>query len=151
MNSLIVYPLIILFIVGGFSQLYNFTNVDLSYEGSLTDIESGGNQTLDETEQELRQEMKDAVFNVNMVTGFIVLIISIVVVGVLAGLRVLGSGLSEYSVKLIYNSTTYYGLWGIFSVLGFTLFSNIPYSFGLFFWFGLTLVYSLGFFETLHK
>ena len=148
MNSLIVYPLLILFIVSGFSQLYYYSNTDLAYSGSISDIASGGNQTLTGEEQEITQEMEDAIFDINMVSGMVSLIIGLVAVGVLAGVQVLGSGLSEYSVKLIHKSVTYYGLWGVFSALSFTLFSGIP-TFGLFIWLGLTLVYSLGFFQTL--
>ena len=148
MNNLVVYPLLILFIVSGFSQLYYFSNTDLTYSGSLSDIASGGNQTLTGEEQEISQEISDAVFDINMTTGIIALIIGLVAIGVVAGIRVLGSGLSEYSIKLIHKSATYYGLWGVFSALSFTLFSGIP-TFGLFIWLGLTLVYSLGFFQTL--
>ena len=148
MNSLIVYPLLILFIVSGFSQLYYYSNTNLGYSGSLSDIASGGNQTLTGEEQEISQEISDAVFDINMTTGIVALIIGLVAIGVIAGIRVLGSGLSEYSVKLIHKSATYYGLWGVFSALSFGLFSGIP-TFGLFIWLGLTLVYSLGFFSTL--
>lgn len=148
MNSLIVYPLLILFIVSGFSQLYYYSNTDLAYNGTLSDIASGGNQTLTGEEQEISQEIGDIVFNINMITGIVALIIGLVALGVIAGIRILGSGLSEYSVKLIHKSATYYGLWGIFSALSFTAFSGIP-TFGLFLWLGLTLIYSLGFFQTL--
>lgn len=153
MNELIVYPLILLIILGAFCQLFYATQteveIDYSYEGTLEDIQASGNQTLGETEQELQQESTDAVFDINMTTGIIALIIGLVVVGVLAGIRVLGSGLSEFSVKLIYNSTVYYGLWGIFSALSFPVFLTIP-TFGLLLWLSLTLLYSLGFFQTTH-
>lgn len=148
MNSLIVYSLLIIFVIAGFSQLYYYTEIDLAYEGTLTDIASGGNQSANEEETEVRQEISDAVFNIDMITGIIALIIGLVAIGVIAGIRFLGSGLSEYSVKLIHKSATYYGLWGVFSALSFRAFSGIPY-FGLFFWLGLTLVYSLGFFQTM--
>ena len=148
MNNLIVYPLLLIFIIAGFNQLYYYSEVNLSHEGTLTDIASGGNQTANEAETEIRQEMGDAVFDINMTSGLIALIIGLVAVGVVAGVQFLGSGLDTYSVKLIHKSTTYFGLWGIFSALSFTVFSSIPF-FGLFIWLGLTLVYTLGFFQTL--
>jgi hypothetical protein len=85
-----------------------------------------------------------------MTTGLIALIIVLVVVGVVAGIRVLGSGLSSYSVMLIHKSTVYYGLWGVFSAFSFGLFLGIPI-FGVLIWFALTLVYSIGFFSTLNS
>jgi hypothetical protein len=84
-----------------------------------------------------------------MTTGLIILIIVFVTVGVLAGIRILGSGLSSYSVQLIHKATVYYGLWSIFSAFSITSFTIIPI-FGLFIWFGLTLIYTIGFFQTLN-
>jgi len=148
MNTLIVYPLLILFVLAGFNQIYYYSEIDLSYNETISDIISGGNQTVTGSEEEIQQEIGDAVFNINMVTGIIALIIGLVAVGVVAGIRILGSGFSDYAVKLIHKSATYYGLWGVFSALSITTFLGIPY-FGLFFWLGLTLLYSLGFFQTL--
>lgn len=155
MNQLIVYPLLILMVLGAFCQLFYATNpqnVDFTYSGTLEGQASQGNQTINEEQSQYTGEAQDAVFDVNMTTGIIALIIGLVVVGVVAGIRILGSGISEHSVKLIYNSTTYYGLWGIFSALAFPVFLEVQSGtgFGLFLWLGLTLVYSLGFFETLH-
>jgi hypothetical protein len=148
MNSLIIYPLLLLLLMAGINQLYVLSSSDLSYSNTLSGIAQEGNQTLNSEESQLKQEAADAAFNVNMTAGFIALIIGLVAVGVVAGIRVLGSGLSEYSVQLIHKATTYYGLWGVFSALGFTGFNTIPY-FGLFLWFGMTLIYSLGFFQSL--
>ena len=147
-NDLIVYPLLLLLIVAGFSQLVLLSDFDLSYSGTLEEISAEGNQTLNEEESKYIKETSSAVFDINMTTGIIALIIGLVAVGVIAGIRILGSGLSEYSVKLIHKSTVYYGLWGIFSAFSFVAFESIPF-FGLFIWLGLTLIYSLGFFKTL--
>lgn len=148
MNGLIVYPLFILLLIAGVNQLYVLGSSDLSYSNTLAGIAQEGGQTLNEEESQLKQEAADAVFNVNMIAGFIALIIGLVAVGVVAGVHVLSSGLSEYSVQLIHKATTYYGLWGVFSALAFIGFASIPY-FGGFFWLGLTLAYSLGFFQSL--
>ena len=148
MNGLIVYPLFILLLIAGVNQLYVLSSSDLSYSNTLAGIAQEGTQSINDTSSELRQEAADAVFNVNMTAGFIALIIGLVAVGVVAGIRVLGSGLSEYSVQLIHKAAVYYGIFGVLSALSFTALFNIPY-FGGFFWFGLTLAYSLGFFQSL--
>lgn len=148
MNGLIVYPLFILLLIAGVNQLYVLSSSDLSYSNTLSGIAQQGNQTLNSDESQLKQEAADAAFSINMTAGFIALIIGLVAVGVVAGIRVLGSGLSEYSVQLIHKATVYYGLWGVFSALGFTGLTSLPL-FGGLFWFGMTLAYSLGFFQSL--
>lgn len=154
MNKLIVFPLILLMLLGAFCQLFYATNpqgIDFTYSNTLEGQASQGNQTINEEQSEYTGEATDAVFDINMTTGIIALIIGLVVVGVVAGIRILGSGLSEHSVKLIYNSTTYYGLWGVFSALSFPLFLAIDFlQAGLFAWLILTLIYSLGFFQTMN-
>ncbi len=148
MNGLIVYPLLLLLLIAGVNQLYVLSSSDLSYNNTLSGIAQEGNQTLNEEESQLRQEAADAAFTVNMTAGFIALIIGLVAVGVVAGIHVLGSGLDTYSVQLIHKATVYYGLWGVFSALALTGLITIPF-FGAFFWLGITLVYSLGFFQSL--
>lgn len=150
MNKLVFYPLIMLVFVAGFFQLYTFSNLDLSHNDSRIIDSYGSTITENGTSSSVETESVTAVFNINMVSGVIALIIGLVAIGVVAGIRVLGSGLSEHSVKLIYNSSVYYGMWGIFSALAFPVFTEIPLM-GLFFWLGLTLVYTLGFFETTHN
>lgn len=151
-NDYITYPLLILVIIAGFTQLLvntNSTGIDLSYNGSINVDSQTGNLTENENTTTIQTQEQNAVFDINMITGLIALIISLIVVGVIAGIRVLGSGLSEKSVTLIYNSTVYYGLWGIFSALSFQAFNSIPIV-GLFTWLIMTLIYSLGFFKTTH-
>lgn len=150
MNGLILYPLLIIFLLGAFCQLLNISAIDMSYNGTLASMNTTGNQTLNGTTQELSQQQQSSSFAVDMTTGLIALIIGLVAVGVVAGIRVLGSGLSEFSVNLIYKAVVYYGLWGMFSALAIDGFISIPF-FGAFFWLGLTLVYSLGFFQSIGK
>ena len=148
MNKFISYPLLVLFIITGFSQVYTYSTLQVVYENETTIVFSG-NQTVDGVPSQYQTDTTQAVFDINATAGLIVLIVGLVAIGVIAGIRILGSGLSEHSVKLIYNATTYYGLWGIFSALSFVAFSSM-WLMGLFLWLGLTIVYSLGFFETTH-
>lgn len=151
MNKMLIYPLIILFILAIFSQVYAFsqntvTTIDLSYNSSTTIDSQTGQLIQNKTLTEISTSSTNAIFDINMTGGFIALIVTLIVVGVLAGIQVLGSGLSDSSVKLIYSSTVWFGLWGVFSGLTFVLFVSLQIA-GLIMWFGLTLIYALGFFD----
>lgn len=145
MNNYIVYPLIILLIVGVFNQLYYYSSVDVSSSGISQSQELTGNQSLSGEESELELEQGSLSLDFNMTIGLIVITIGAIALG-LIGLNVLGSGLSPFSVKIIWNGIVYYGLWTVFSVLGFNAITSLPI-FGLFVWFILTLVYTLGVFN----
>lgn len=147
MNKLIIYPLLIIFLCGAFNQLLVYGNIDFTTTNTLNIDSQTGTIINNGTSSTISTDSNSAIFNIDMITGLIALIIGLVSVSVIAGIRILDSGLSEHSVKLIYNATVYYGLWGVFSSLSFTLFLLIPI-FGALIWLGLTLIYSLGFFET---
>jgi hypothetical protein len=135
--------------LGAFNMvLASRTSIDYASVQSYV-YTSEGNQTLNGTPSFLQQQDSGIIFSLSMVTGIVILITAFVIVGVLAGIRVLGSGLSNYSVQLIHKSAVYYGLWAIFSAISFPVFAIIPL-FGIFIWFILTLIYSLGFFQTLN-
>lgn len=151
MNKMIMYPLILLLFLGVFYQLINFSQADFSYNETLTVQGINASQFINGTETAFVSDIDSGVFDINMVSGFLVLIIGLVVVGVVAGIRILGSGLSEYSVDLIHKSVVYYGIWGVLSAVAYGVFLTFPYNFGVLLWFGLTFVYTLGFFHTLHR
>lgn len=148
MNKLILYPLIILMFVGAYYQLIN----SQSYVGfsmtSSASYSASGEQILGETTNVLTQEATYQIYGINVMTGFVIFITVFVIIGVLAGIKVLGSGLSTYSVMLIHKSAVYWGLWTIFSSFSLASFLSIPL-FGAFMWFLLTLLYAVGFFQTL--
>ena len=78
------------------------------------------------------------------VVGLFAVAISAIVVGVIGGIDVVGSGLSEHSVKLLSNSVLYFGLWGIFSSIAIPLILEIPMYFGVIIYTILTLMYVVG-------
>jgi len=151
MNNLILYPLVLLLFLSVFYQLIYFESADLTYNETLTVQGVNASQYINGTETEFVSDIDSGFFDINMVTGFLVLVLGLVVVGVVAGIRILGSGLSEYSVNLIHKSVVYYGIWGVLSAIGYGVFLTFPYGFGVILWFGLTFVYTLGFFQTLEK
>lgn len=142
-NDFIFYPLFILIIVSVFTQFY--------YNGSAVfgsdAIQSQtliGNQTLTGEESELELEQGSLDLGFDMTIGLVGIIIGAIALG-LIGLNVLGSGLDTFSVKIIWNGITFYGLWAIFSVMSYNSIVSIPV-FGVIFWFLMTFIYSLGVF-----
>ena len=67
---------------------------------------------------------------------------------VFAGFSFLGVGLNAVSVLAIFKATAYMGLWSVVSVLGSCLLLAIPI-FGVLLFLFLTLVYSIGVFQSI--
>jgi len=143
MNKFIYYPLFILFLITIFTQLINIGNTSFGYEGSQEQGISG-TQTLNETENTLEVAGGSLSLDYNLTVGIVAIIVSAIVLG-LIGINVLGSGLPDFSVKIIWNGIIFYGLWAIFSVTGYNFFASIPVI-GVVLWVALTLVYGLGVF-----
>lgn len=132
-------------VVGGFYQLIAITTIDFTSD-EVQNQTLTQNQTLNAEESQLEVSGGSIDFSFNMTIGLITIMVSSIVAG-LIGIKVLGSGLDPQAVKIIWNGLIYYGLWAIFSVLGYTAFILIPFGFGLFGWFLLTAIYSLGVWE----
>lgn len=134
-------------VIGSFNYAYEISNtsIDLTEESGFSFSQAIiGNQTLNETSQELELETASLELDFTMVTGLVAIIVGAIALG-LIGLNVLGSGLPDSSVKIIWNGIVFYGLWSIFSVLGYTALVSIPL-FGVMLWFFLTFFYTLGVF-----
>jgi len=144
MKSFIFYHLIILLTISLFTQFYYYDTATFSSDETQTQ-NLAANQTLNGTSQELELEQGSLDLGFNMTYGLVTVIVSAIALG-LIGLNVLGSGLSDFSVKIIWNGIVFYGLWLIFSVLSYSSIVSIP-TFGIIFWFLLTFVYTLGIFN----
>lgn len=143
--KLILIPLFFIILIAISVQMINFQDLDYST--------TSGNSNLGIDKEQINDlGVNNATFNLTLMGGFITLFTVIIAIGVLSGLNISVFGstvqISERSQKLLYNSTFYGGIWGIFSVLattginGLGLFS-IPV-FGAFFYIILTLIYVLG-------
>lgn len=84
---------------GSFSSI----NVDQTYNANVNGTTSG-------------YFVSDAGFSIDAYTGAITWLIVIAAIGVAAGIGILGSGLSEVSVNLLYKSIFYGVVWGILSI-----------------------------------
>ena len=142
-NDFIFYPLLILIVVSLFTQLYYYDSATFNSD-EIQEQNLIGNQTLTGEESELELEQGNLSLGFDMTVGMVSIIISAVALG-LIGLNILGSGLDPQAVKIIWNGIVFYGLWAIFSVMGYNSIVSIP-TFGVLFWFMMTFIYSLGVF-----
>lgn len=85
---------------------------------------------------------------IDAVTGALAVIIALIAISVVVGIQVLGSGISEQSVKAIITITGYISIWGIFSVLSINLINTIQI-FGYIIYLVLTIMYTIGVMEKL--
>ena len=82
-------------------------------------------------------------FSLNEAFQVLGLVVGIIALGVVVGLRVLGSGISDESVSAVIKGSAYMSVWAVFSVLAFPLMSSILV-FGTILYFFLTVLYCLG-------
>jgi len=83
------------------------------------------------------------IFNINSLTGAIAIIIIVGLLCTILGIRILGSGISETSVRFLTTCVFYTGIWSLFSVLSYELIINIKV-FGLLLYITLTIIFVLG-------
>lgn len=85
-------------------------------------------------------------FSLNESDGFLVIIVAILAVGVISGITILGSGISEYSQSILFQSFGYLGVWAVLSVPIHEVIGDMPYFF-LPIWIGLTALLCIGIFQ----
>lgn len=137
-QGLIIMPLIILFFVATFSQLYIYSpklfNEDDPYDVGF------------EAQEDYLEE-RNYQIQMNATMGLLAFVIGLSAVGVGVGVQIFGSGLSDTSVKIMYYSTVYFAIWGVFSALSYVSITSIPV-FGSLCWLVLTLIYAIGVFSS---
>ena len=94
------------------------------------------------TEMEL-PESEPEILNINPLTGAISIIVILATATALLGIKVLGSGLSDDSVRVLITVTVYASIWTILSLLAIPLIASIEY-FGSLLYVVLTIGYIIG-------
>jgi len=143
MNRLIVIPLSLMFIIAGISLWYDpSTNLDYAYAdtsiGKIDLGDSGG-----ESQISFDKSVNDYT-TISGLEGVLILLIVAIGASTVLGIRILGSGVSELTQKLIMYSVAYLGIWGILSVIVYKQIFSIPII-GSFIWILLTAAYMIGF------
>ena len=86
---------------------------------------------------------QDSTFAIDELEGMLVIITVIITLASLVGIRVLASGLSDASVKVITVATAYGGIWSVLSVLSISMIKEISL-FGSLIYITLTIAYVVG-------
>jgi hypothetical protein len=140
-NKLLVFPLAFMFLLTiysvvdtgshgtGYSEDYkNSTGLKTDSKTGYVDVPNAGSKSFSIWDNNAGASM--------------VIFIAAIAIGVIAGIKILGSGLSGLSQSMIFNSVLFLGLWACLSVIaGVYLFSQEMTGI---LWVGLTTVYIIG-------
>ena len=143
MNNLMLIPLAIMFIL----TIICMTYTGNEFEGVSSDYTETGviNFTEDETTKEGSAEFdtgEPVEYNIFDTTGTLIILIAAVAIGIVAGVTILGSGVTEMSQGLVFNSMLFLTLWTCLTVVASAfVFENI---YTTMVWVGLTTAYALG-------
>lgn len=146
MNKFMIIPLAIMIFMAVFTQALAFGEIVI-VNGTLVDPIEFENLTANITEGGTPTEVGVEGYTIDVgfdyATGVIVLLISAVAVAIIAGITAVGSGLKEISVKIIFKTSIYLGIWALFSAFGLSGLTIIPL-FGWMLYFLLTISYVIG-------
>jgi len=118
----------------------DFLGVSVNVDYLIDQMKNG---TIRQLLEEEGMEFGSHNFNITLVTGAIAIIMVIGLLALGLGIRVLGSGLSETSVKTLVGGIAYTGIWMVLSVMSMPLILNIE-TFGTIIYVILTVGYVLG-------
>ena len=137
-NIALIPLLVLTFIAVIFGS--NFVSVSIEQESIYTWLK------LNNTLTEARLEGISTEINIDALTGAIAIIIALAMITSVIGLRVLGSGLSDASVRTLTIAIIYTSIWTVLSVLAYPLFAGIEL-FGVLIYVALTIVFVIGVIE----
>lgn len=142
--KLIYLPLALLL----FTALFNY-GFSMSGNSGVSGDAISGSQNLTGSVDDLEVEGYSVNIGFGAENEIMTFVIAMVIVGAVAGITVLGSGIKEISVKIIYTSVAFFGLWLLISLFSVPSLEAIPV-FGWALYFVLTLVYGLGVFQQIN-
>lgn len=139
MNKMLLFPIAVMLLLSVFGMIYtgatyapdsteDYSNstVDVDGDPTYVDIPEAGSYT----------------FDIWGNSGFLLILAAAITVGILAGINVLGSGLSEASQKMLFDSVLFGGIWACLSVASVDFMFVNAYSSLL--WLVLTMIYIIG-------
>ena len=135
---IIILTLVVLILLTFISVIFGneFIGIPLEQELDYQVIVNGSVSTV-------KIEGETMLFNIDPILGTIAIIIAIGVFSGLIGVRILGSGISETSVRIISIGVVHTGLWLMLSILAMPLIISIEV-FGTIIYIALTLGYTIG-------
>lgn len=144
-RSLLYFPLavIIVFMIvstAGGGANFSFTHT--------ADVPVNSSLSVNGTENVVNIPVGSFTFGISATQGAIAVLISVIALGAVVGVRVMGSGILGISAEIIVKGAFYFAMWGIFSVFAQPLIGAIPV-FGVIIYLMLTIMYIVGFMQTL--
>lgn len=120
------------------------SNGNLTGEGFTADTE--GNVTTNGTTSSF-EGAGGGLFSFNLFSGdgLLITIIALAGAGILAGIGLFGSGLSDTSQVILVKSVGFLGLWGALSIFSKPLIIDDTGIYGILIYFGLTMMFGIGF------
>jgi len=109
-----------------FGLFYNNESFNQNLESGYSSQSINGSFIEGGEEKSLSTEGSEYEFAINEAQGIIAIVIAVSIIASLIGIRVLGSGLSEMTVKILYNTIFFYGVWALFSVFALEWLLIIP-------------------------
>lgn len=122
----IIIPMAVIVILFLFGIFYNGETLDKNLTSGYTSQSINGTLTQNGEEISLETEENEYDFAMNEAQGILAIVIAVSIIGSLIGINVLGSGLSEKTVTILYNTIFFYGLWALFSTFALEWLLIIP-------------------------
>ena len=139
MNKMLLFPMALMLILSMYGMIYtgytytpdsteDYSNTSADVDGDPTyvDIPEAGSYTFDVWDN----------------SGFLLILTAAIAIGVIAGVNFLGSGLSDTSQKMLFDSVLFGGIWACLSVAAVDFMFVNTYTSLL--WLILTMVYIIG-------
>lgn len=139
MNKLLIMPIMVMVILTVVSFV---SGGNLTGDGFSVDVNGSFNNTTSTYEG-----TGGGLFNFNLFSGdgLLITLIALSAAGIIAGIGLFGSGLSDTSQQILLKSVGFLGLWGALSIFAKGLIIDDTGIFGILIYFGLTIMFGIGF------
>ena len=114
-----------------------------SFIGLITETIIDNSVIVNGSTTSLEIPVPEGTFGLDPLTGGLVLITALAILGAIISIQVVGSGIGEGGVRILMISFFYGGLWGILSIVSANLIIAIE-AFGLLIYLMLTILYAIG-------
>lgn len=81
--------------------------------------------------------------------GVLAVMIGVIIASAVVGVRIVGSGIGEFSASVIIIGGVLVSIWAFFSFIAYGLLFTIPLSLGVLFYFAISLLYTVGIIQLL--
>lgn len=141
MNKLMLFPLLIL----GICTIYAFLGGG-NITGGSASIDADGEVVVNGSSSTFSSPA-GGVFNFDLFTGdgLLVVLFLIIIAGVLLGITVFGSGLSDMAQNLAFKGLFFFGTWAALVLFSADVITDGTGVYGILIYFGLTLMFGIGF------